>query len=96
MLPPEAWRILLGRGRLFRGHLLVFGGAKHVGEGAWFEAWDGRKLSREGAMRLCEEAVSALEEELWCISVGLTAREMDVLHLVADTEQALRLPTDLC
>jgi len=69
---------------------------QHVGEGAWFEAWDGRKLSREGAMRLCEEAVSALEEELWCISVGLTAREMDVLHLVADTEQALRLPTDLC
>jgi DNA-binding NarL/FixJ family response regulator len=35
-------------------------------------------------MRLAEEAVSDVEEELQRRSSGLTAREIDVLHLVAD------------
>jgi ATP/maltotriose-dependent transcriptional regulator MalT len=35
-------------------------------------------------MRLADDAVSALEEELQRRSSGLTAREVEVLHLVAD------------
>ena len=55
-----------------------------LGERAWFEAYEaGRKLNSEYAMRLAEEAVSALEE-LQRRSLGLTAREIDVLNLVAD------------
>ena len=58
---------------------------RRLGEGAWFEAYEaGRKLNSEQAMRLAEEAVSALEEELQRRSLGLTAREIDVLNLVAD------------
>jgi DNA-binding CsgD family transcriptional regulator len=58
---------------------------RRLGERAWFEAYEaGRKLNSEQAMRLAEEAVSALEEERQHRSSGLTAREIDVLHLVAD------------
>jgi predicted ATPase/DNA-binding CsgD family transcriptional regulator len=58
---------------------------RRLGERAWFEAYEaGRMLDSELAMRLAEEAVSDLEEELQRRSSGLTAREIDVLHLVAD------------
>ena len=58
---------------------------RRLGERAWFEAYEaGRRLDSEQAMRLGDEAVSALEEELQRRSSGLTAREIDVLHLVAD------------
>ena len=43
------------------------------------------KLNSEQAMRLADVAVSALEEESFSAGPsGLTAREIDVLHLVAD------------
>ncbi len=58
---------------------------RRLGERAWFEAYEaGRKLNSERAMGLAEEAVSALEEEFQRRSLGLTAREIDVLNLVAD------------
>jgi predicted ATPase/DNA-binding CsgD family transcriptional regulator len=58
---------------------------RRVGERAWSEAYEaGRKLNSEGAMSLAEEAVFALEEEFQRRSSGLTSREIDVLHLVAD------------
>jgi DNA-binding NarL/FixJ family response regulator len=58
---------------------------RRVGERAWFEAYGaGGNLNSEGAMSLAEEAVFALEEELQRRSAGLTSREIDVLHLVAD------------
>jgi DNA-binding NarL/FixJ family response regulator len=58
---------------------------RHLGEHAWFEMYEGgRKLNSELALGLAEEAVSALEEELQRRTSGLTAREIDVLHLVAD------------
>ena len=58
---------------------------RRLGERAWFEAYEaGKRLNSEQAMRLADEAVSALEEELQRRSSGLTAREIDVLHLVAD------------
>ena len=45
---------------------------RRLGERAWFEAYEaGVKLNSEQAMRLAEEAVSALEEELQRRSVGL-------------------------
>jgi len=57
---------------------------RRLGEPAWFEAYDaGRKLNSEQAMSLADEALSDLEEELQRRSSGLTAREIDVLHLVA-------------
>jgi DNA-binding NarL/FixJ family response regulator len=53
-------------------------------ERAWLQAYEaGKKLNSEPAMGLAEEAVSALEEELQRRSSGLTAREIDVLNLVA-------------
>ncbi len=58
---------------------------RRLGERAWFEAYEaGRKLNSEQVQRLAEEAVFALEEELQRTSSGLTAREIDVLRLVAD------------
>jgi DNA-binding CsgD family transcriptional regulator len=58
---------------------------RRLGEQAWFEAHEaGAKLTPEGAMRLADDAVAALEEELQRKSAGLTTREIDVLHLVAD------------
>jgi predicted ATPase/DNA-binding CsgD family transcriptional regulator len=58
---------------------------RRLGERAWFEAYEaGRKLNSEQAMRLADEALSALEEELQRRSSGLTEREVEVLHLVAD------------
>jgi DNA-binding CsgD family transcriptional regulator len=58
---------------------------RRLGEPAWFEAYGaGQKLNSEGAMRLAEDAVSDLEEELHRRSSGLTVREIDVLRLVAD------------
>jgi DNA-binding NarL/FixJ family response regulator len=58
---------------------------RHFGDQAWLEAYEaGRKLNPEGAMRLADDAVALLEEELQRRSVGLTAREIDVLQLVAD------------
>jgi DNA-binding NarL/FixJ family response regulator len=57
---------------------------RRLGDRAWFEAYEtGRKLNSEQAMRVAEEAVSALEEELRRRSSGLTAREVEVLQLVA-------------
>ncbi|HJQ85933.1 MAG TPA: LuxR C-terminal-related transcriptional regulator [Propionibacteriaceae bacterium] len=58
---------------------------RRLGERAWFEAYEaGRKLNAEQAMRLADEAVSALEDDLQRRSSGLTDREIDVLRLVAD------------
>jgi predicted ATPase/DNA-binding CsgD family transcriptional regulator len=58
---------------------------RRLGERAWLVAYEaGRKLNSERALRVAEEAVSALQEELQRRSSGLTAREIDVLHLVAD------------
>jgi non-specific serine/threonine protein kinase len=57
---------------------------RRLGDRAWFEACEaGRKLNSEQAMRLADDVVAALEEELQRRSSGLTAREIDVLHLVA-------------
>jgi DNA-binding NarL/FixJ family response regulator len=57
---------------------------RRLGERAWLQAYEaGKKLNSEPAMGLAEEAVSALEEELQRRSSGLTAREIDVLNLVA-------------
>ena len=48
---------------------------RRLGERAWFEAYEaGRKLNSEQAMRLADEAVSALEEELQRRSSGLTSQ----------------------
>jgi non-specific serine/threonine protein kinase len=56
-----------------------------LGEQAWSEAYEaGTKLSPEGAMHLADDAVAALDQELQRRSAGLTAREIDVLQLVAD------------
>jgi non-specific serine/threonine protein kinase len=58
---------------------------RRLGEEGWFEAYEaGTKLASERVMRLAGEAVSALEEELHRRSSGLTARELDVVHLVAN------------
>jgi predicted ATPase/DNA-binding CsgD family transcriptional regulator len=58
---------------------------RRLGERAWFEAYQaGMKLNSEHAMQLADEAVSSLEKELQRRASGLTAREIDVLHLVAD------------
>jgi predicted ATPase/DNA-binding CsgD family transcriptional regulator len=58
---------------------------RRLGEHAWFQAYDaGTKLSSEQAFDLAEQAVSALDEELQRRSAGLTAREVEVLQLVAD------------
>lgn len=58
---------------------------RRLGESAWFEAYEaGMKLDSEQVMQLAEEAVSSLEKELQRRASGLTAREIDVLHLVAD------------
>ncbi|HEY6811871.1 MAG TPA: LuxR C-terminal-related transcriptional regulator, partial [Propionibacteriaceae bacterium] len=58
---------------------------RRLGERAWFEAYEaGRKLNSEQAMRLADEALSALEEDVQRTSSGLTDREIEVLHLVAD------------
>ena len=58
---------------------------RRLGEKAWLEAYEaGRKLNSEDAMRLANEALSVLEEELRRRSSGLTVREIDILRLVAD------------
>jgi DNA-binding CsgD family transcriptional regulator len=58
---------------------------RRLGERAWFEAYEaGRKLNSEQAIRLADEALSVLEEDLQRRSSGLTDRAMEVLHLVAD------------
>ena len=64
---------------------LADGVRRRLGEQAWFEPYDaGTKLSPEGAMRFADDAVASLDEELQRRSAGLTTREIDVLHLVAD------------
>lgn len=58
---------------------------RRLRERAWLEAYDaGKKLSSEGALLLAEDAVSVLDEELQRRLSGLTAREIEVLRLVAD------------
>ena len=58
---------------------------RRLGERAWFEAYEARmKRSSEQAMNFADEALFALEEELQRRASGLTSREVDVLHLVAD------------
>ncbi len=58
---------------------------RQLGERAWFEAYDaGKRLSADRAMDLAEEALGHLADELRSRSSGLTAREIDVLRLVAD------------
>jgi DNA-binding CsgD family transcriptional regulator len=58
---------------------------RRLGERAWLEGYEaGTKLNSEQALDLAEEAVSALDEELQRRSAGLTAREVEVLQLVAD------------
>jgi predicted ATPase/DNA-binding CsgD family transcriptional regulator len=58
---------------------------RRLGESSWIEAFEGgTKLNNEQAMSLGEEAVSALGDELQRRSAGLTAREVEVLQLVAD------------
>jgi predicted ATPase/DNA-binding CsgD family transcriptional regulator len=58
---------------------------RRLGERAWFQAYQTgkKKLNSEQAMDLAEEAVSVLDEELQRRSAGLTAREVEVLQLVA-------------
>ena len=44
---------------------LADGVRRRLGEEAWFEAYEaGTKLSPEGAMRLADDAVATLDEEL--------------------------------
>jgi predicted ATPase/tetratricopeptide (TPR) repeat protein len=70
---------------------------RRLGDQAWLEAYEGgRKLNSELAMGVAEEAVLALEEELQRRSSGLTAREIDVLHLVVDGLTKPRSPSGLC
>jgi DNA-binding NarL/FixJ family response regulator len=58
---------------------------RRLAKRAWFEAYEtGRKLNSEQALRLAKETVYALEDELERRSFGLTAREIDVLNLVAN------------
>jgi len=58
---------------------------RRLGERAWLEEYEaGRKLNPERVMGLAETAVSDLDEDLQRRSSGLTAREIDVLQLVAD------------
>jgi predicted ATPase/DNA-binding CsgD family transcriptional regulator len=58
---------------------------RRLGEQAWFQANEaGTKLNSEQALDLAEQALSALDEEIQRRSAGLTAREVEVLQLVAD------------
>jgi DNA-binding CsgD family transcriptional regulator len=58
---------------------------RRLGEGIWLKAYEaGRKLNPELAIALADETVPALEGEIHRRSAGLTAREIDVLLLVAD------------
>ena len=58
---------------------------RRLGERAWLEAYQtGIKLNPEQALEFAEGAVFALEQEFQRRSAGLTAREADVLRLVAD------------
>jgi predicted ATPase/DNA-binding CsgD family transcriptional regulator len=58
---------------------------RRLGERGWFQAYEaGEKLNSEQAMGLAEVAVTAVDEELQRRSAGLTAREVEVLQLVAD------------
>jgi non-specific serine/threonine protein kinase len=58
---------------------------RRLGERGWLEAYEaGKRLNSEQAISLAEQAVSALDEELQRRSAGLTAREVEVLQLVAD------------
>jgi non-specific serine/threonine protein kinase len=55
-----------------------------LGEHPWFEAYEaGMKLNSEQTMQLADDAVFSLEEDLQRRSSGLTAREIEVLQLVA-------------
>jgi predicted ATPase/DNA-binding CsgD family transcriptional regulator len=58
---------------------------RRLGEHAWLPAYEaGTKLNSEQALDLAAKAVSALDEEIQRRSAGLTAREVEVLQLVAD------------
>jgi DNA-binding CsgD family transcriptional regulator len=58
---------------------------RRLGEHAWIEAYEaGKYLNSEQSLRLAEEAITVLDEELQRRSAGLTAREVEVLQLVAD------------
>jgi len=57
---------------------------RRLGERAWLEAYDaGKRLSADRAMDLADEALDDLADELRRRSSGLTAREIDILRLVA-------------
>jgi predicted ATPase len=54
---------------------------RRLREQAWLEAYEaGRKLNSEDAMRLANEAMSVLDEELRRRSSGLTAREISCVQ----------------
>jgi non-specific serine/threonine protein kinase len=58
---------------------------QRLGEREWLAAYGaGERLNAERAMDLAEEALGELTDELRRRSSGLTAREIDVLRLVAD------------
>jgi ATP/maltotriose-dependent transcriptional regulator MalT len=58
---------------------------RRLGERAWLETYQaGIKLNSEQALDLAQETITALDEELQRRSLGLTAREVEVLQLVAD------------
>jgi predicted ATPase/DNA-binding CsgD family transcriptional regulator len=58
---------------------------RRIGERAWLDAYEvGMKLNSEQALDFAQETITTLDEELQRRSMGLTAREVEVLQLVAD------------
>lgn len=58
---------------------------RHLDGGAWSEPYeDGRRLSYDEATRLAYDCLAELRDELEVAFSGLSARELEVLRLVAD------------